>query len=68
MPAPTPDSTRVVLILTAVALGLYDLWALATAGPPATISRVFLRWSEEFPILLVGLGLLLGHLFLRQAP
>lgn len=68
MVAPTPESTRVVLIAAAIVLGAYDLWALAAAGPPATISRVFLRWTEEFPILLVGLGLLLGHLFLRQSP
>lgn len=68
MPAPSADSTRVLLILTAVLLGLYDLWALETTGPPATISRVALKWSEEFPILLVGVGLLLGHLFLRQSP
>ena len=68
MPVPTEAYTRFLLVGVIVLLALWDLYVISMTGPEASISRVCLKWGEEFPLLLIILGVLIGHLFLRQSP
>jgi hypothetical protein len=72
----TPGASRtgrivaVGLIAVGVLIAAFDLWAIATGGTDASISRFMLRGFEASPILvaaLVGpLGILAGHLLWAQ--
>lgn len=58
--------TIVVLILTAVFLIVYDIWAVLKYGIAGTISWQVWDKSRRFPIIPLAVGILVGHLFWRQ--
>jgi hypothetical protein len=60
--------TVVVLIVTAVALSLYDIWAAWHGGQAATISLVLTRISHSWPAIPFAVGFLCGHLFAQNRP
>ncbi len=51
------------LVLTALAVVVYDTWALAYRNETWTITYVLRGWSSDFPILPLIIGILLGHIF-----
>jgi len=55
--------TFIVVIIVAVLLGAYDLYALWRWGIGGTISVVVLEASKRWPAIPFGLGFLMGHLF-----
>lgn len=65
-------ATALVIVAAIVGLILYDLFAYARGGNPATISRMFLSIGSKslgFVIAFAfGMGVLFGHLFLPQRP
>jgi hypothetical protein len=62
--------TRAVILATLAFLALYDAAVCLRYGPVASISRVVLRWSDEYRILVVPIslaaGALVGHFLLPQ--
>jgi hypothetical protein len=63
------DTTRLtkhILIATVVILSGYDVYALVEGGVDATISRVVYGWVDDYPIVGVAAGVLIGHLFWPQ--
>ena len=55
--------TFIVIIILAVLIALYDLFALWRWGIEGTISVVVLEASRRWPAIPFGLGFLMGHLF-----
>jgi len=51
------------LIANLAAVGIFDLCS-GLAGNP-TVSQVIIAWSKQWPALPLGVGLLIGHLFLQ---
>jgi hypothetical protein len=39
----------------------YDIWAVYSGGIPATISSVIFDYCHQYPIISVGMGILIGH-------
>jgi len=61
--------TKIILLVSAAALGLYDIVALVKGGGEATISVVILEASHNYPIIPFLFGVLMGHFFWRiQTP
>ena len=58
--------TQVGVILTAVVWITWDVYAYATGGNEATISRVITEASRDWPIIPLIVGIVLGHLFFSQ--
>lgn len=55
--------TRYVLAATLFALLLYDTWAMMVHGYDWTISKDLRQLAMEYPVVGVGIGIVLGHLF-----
>ena len=67
--------TKILLVTNILFLILYDIVTYKVDGNPATISRVTLEFASKYPylgvplvggILLLGIGILIGHLFFPQ--
>ncbi len=55
-----------LLVATIILLSLYDIAVVATSGSEATISRRALYWSQQYPLISLAAGVLIGHLFCPQ--
>ena len=62
-----PDITKAVLIVNLVALILYDIAVLWGWGLSSTISVVAYDIAREHPLVAVGVGLVIGHVFFPLA-
>jgi hypothetical protein len=58
-----PTVTRLVLLMTLVALLAYDLFAVYRFGYEGTISLVVFTMAKSFPIIPFLAGVVVGHLF-----
>lgn len=58
--------TKLILLVLLAALIAYDVGAVLLGGVEATISRVILRASRDWPVLTFASGALCGHLFFPQ--
>lgn len=58
--------TKVILVVLAAFLVIYDIVALWLGGWDATISVVLLTWARSYPILPFAFGVVCGHLFWPQ--
>ena len=59
-------ATKLLIVLAVVLIIAYDVFAYASGGVEATISRVVLGWSRSNPIIPFGVGVIAGHLFWAQ--
>jgi len=50
------------------AIAAVDFYLYSIYGPEATVSGRILNTARENPIITLGLGMLLGHLFWPQRP
>lgn len=50
------------LIVVAVVIG-YDLWTLIRHGYDTTISNVALVFAKEYPIIVLPIGIVIGHIY-----
>ncbi len=50
------------LLLNCLAVGVYDVVAFFFLRPEDTVSFWLQAWMQRFPVLAVGLGVLVGHL------
>lgn len=55
--------TKVLIILTAIILIGYDIYAAVEDTGGDTISEVMLAWAYKIPLLAYAFGVLGGHLF-----
>jgi hypothetical protein len=60
------QATIAILAAVALSLAIYDVIAVWRGGNGATISEVLLAAGRSYPILVLALGILLGHLFWPQ--
>jgi len=60
------QATKIILIVTALFLIGYDIYAYIEGGVGSTISRVVLAWSQAWPIVPLTIGVICGHLFWPQ--
>jgi hypothetical protein len=58
--------TRLFVLGTVALVTIYDIVIYAASGVDATISRLLLRWASDLPILMLPIGILLGHWFWPQ--
>lgn len=58
--------TSFMLVLGTAFAVLYDMFALWSGGAEATISRVIYATAQEYPVLTLAVGILMGHLFWPQ--
>jgi hypothetical protein len=52
-----------IIILAAVLVVAFDLYAYAAHGVHATLSRTVWENAKEYPIIPFSVGVLIGHLF-----
>lgn len=52
-----------VLHINLVAIGIWDTYCYYTGHPAWTVTAVVQSWSHDFPLLVLLIGIVLGHLF-----
>jgi hypothetical protein len=57
------NKTGVLLLVIAIFLSIYDLYAYIVGGEYSTISRVIKDSGVDAPALILVIGYLLGHFF-----
>jgi len=57
------DITVILIIATVVIWGVYDVWTIAKRGKKTSISAYIIRGAYKYPLAVLLLGMLLGHLF-----
>jgi len=60
--------TGIFLFGVLIAVGVYDVVAGALGGHRATVSFVVQAWSQQYPVLTLLAGIVIGHLFWPVAP
>ena len=55
--------TWAVIVVSAVLLGLYDIYTFYFNGSETTISWVLYSYSTQYPAIPFGFGFLMGHIF-----
>lgn len=69
MPTVTPQYILALCLLTMMMIvGMWDIYAYATNDPEGTVSNIIGTWGEQFPMLSVAIGVLVGHLFWPRHP
>lgn len=56
------------LLVTFLIVGLWDVAALYSGHADDSVSAVIGRWSQQFPVLPLAVGLIAGHLFWPRFP
>jgi hypothetical protein len=62
----TQRATKVILLVVAVGLVLWDVFVAAEPTPGDTISEVMLRWALRHPVIPFAIGVVCGHVFWGQ--
>lgn len=57
------DATVILIISTCIIWAVYDVWTIAKRGKETSISAYIIRNSYKYPLIVLCLGMLLGHLF-----
>jgi len=58
--------TKYFIFISIVLIIIYDIFAICSYGVDATISRLVIDWSYDYPILVLPVGVLMGHFFWSQ--
>jgi hypothetical protein len=65
----TMSLTLAIAVIVLLALvGIWDIWAAFGPSEGRTVSQILYGWGQQFPPLVLGVGLLLGHLFWPVGP
>lgn len=59
-------ATKAIVLAVIGLIIVYDIIAYWTMGVKATVSRITLAWAQDIPIVAVGVGVVIGHLFWPQ--
>lgn len=57
------DITVILIIATCLIWAVYDVWTIAKRGKKTSISAYIIRGSYKYPLVVLALGILIGHLF-----
>ena len=57
------SNTVIFIILTVVVVSAYDVWVILYKGKYESISAYIIRISKKMPLVVLLIGILLGHLF-----
>ena len=57
------SSTVIFMILIVAAIAIFDVWIIWKKGKKESISAYIIRGSKQYPLLVLLLGIVLGHLF-----
>jgi len=55
--------TVLFIIVTALAMIIFDVFIIAKKGKHESISAHIIRGSHKYPLMVLLLGIVLGHLF-----
>ena len=55
--------TLAFIIFLVVIITVFDVWVIAKKGKQESISAHIIRMSYKYPLLVLLLGIVLGHLF-----
>lgn len=55
--------TVIFIMLTIVAIAIYDVLAISGGGTEASISHQIIMWSYQYPTFTFAMGFVMGHLF-----
>lgn len=58
--------TKVFILIALIIIIAYDIYVYVKDGGDATISRVLLNWSQDWPPVSFSFFFLMGHLFWPQ--
>jgi hypothetical protein len=61
-----PHVLAVLLIVTLAVIGLWDVYVSYLDRPHDTVSDVLNRWSTQWPVIPLHIGLVLGHILWRR--
>jgi hypothetical protein len=56
----------ILIVLAPVLCGCWDVYVHIRGKDEETVSSGLLKWGREAPVLLLGIGFVLGHLFWPQ--
>ena len=56
-------ATVVFFIVIVFAIAVFDVYIIFKKGKGEAISAYIIRWSKDYPMLTLGFGILIGHLF-----
>jgi hypothetical protein len=59
--------TAIFILVTIVAIAVYDVIVINMSGPDDSISQVIIDWSYRFPIFTFSMGIVMGHLFWQMS-
>ena len=57
------DITVILIIATCLVWAVYDVWIIIKRGKKTSISAYIIRGAYKYPLVVLLLGMLLGHLF-----
>ena len=55
--------TVIFMIATVLIIAIFDIWVIFAKGKRESISAWIIRESKNYPLLVLLLGVVLGHLF-----
>ena len=55
--------TVTFIIAVVVICAVFDVWVIYKKGKRESISAYIIRWSKQYPLIVLLTGILLGHLF-----
>lgn len=64
----TQSKTAKIVTLSAILLGLYDIYAILFGGEDASISRFMQNAGLSEPYIVVVIGFIAGHIFAYEKP
>lgn len=56
------------LLVSALIVGVWDIYATARGEPGNTVSATLYDWAVQFPVLPFALGVITGHLLWPHIP
>lgn len=60
------NKTMIFILLTLLAIGAWDIYAIFVGGKEASISHILIEWSYAYPSFTFLLGYTFGHLTWRM--
>jgi hypothetical protein len=60
--------TQIVLAVVAALIIAFDVWTAAVHGAQTTVSWTLWTTAKEYPVIPLGIGIVIGHLFWVQQP
>ena len=60
------DYTKIFIIAQIIIIAIWDILAFWKGGRDATITHVLRGWAQNSPIIVLAIGVLIGHVFWKD--